>query len=215
VEIDLAEGHPDAALRRLRALESTGDLLPQESVLLARTLLAGGETNAADAVLLGLRDGVRTGVEVDVWVLSALVADRLREDNRALEALQRAVQLARSEGIRRPFVTVAPEHVRRLLGHLQQVDPVADAFVRELVASLTSDGQPQIVAGFLTENLTDREMSVLRYLPSMMTNEEIAAELYVSVNTVKAHLKRIYRKLGVVSRREAVRRAHDLGVIRA
>ena len=214
-EIDLAEGHPDAALRRLRVLESTGDLLPQESVLLARTLLAGGETNAADAVLLELRDGVRTGVEVDVWVLSALVADRLREDNRALEALQRAVQLARSEGIRRPFVTIAPEHVRRLLGHLQQVDPVADAFVRELVSGLTPDGQPQVAAGTLSENLTDRELSVLRYLPSMMTNEEIAAELYVSVNTVKAHLKRIYRKLGVVSRREAVRRAHDLGMIRA
>ena len=106
-------------------------------------LLAGGETSAADAVLLELRDGERTGVEVDVWVLSALVADRMREDNRALDALQRAVELARGEGIRRPFVDLAPEHVRRLLGHLQQVDPGADAFVRELVDELTvADGAP-------------------------------------------------------------------------
>ena len=87
--------------------------------------------------------------------------------------------------------------------------------MRELVADLTPDEQPAIAVETLTENLTDRELSVLRYLPSMMTNEEIAAELFVSVNTVKAHLKRIYRKLGVVSRREAVRRAHELGMIRA
>ena len=85
----------------------------------------------------------------------------------------------------------------------------------ELVADLTADDRPLVAAETLSEHLTDRELSVLRYLPSMMTNEEIAAELFVSVNTVKAHLKRIYRKLGVVSRREAVRRAHDLGMIRA
>ena len=80
-----------AALHKLRLLESSGGLLPAERFCLARALLAAGETHAADAVLLELRDGERTGVEVDVWVLSALVADRLREDNRALDALQRAV----------------------------------------------------------------------------------------------------------------------------
>ena len=53
---------------------------------------------------------------------------------------------------------------------------------------------------------------MLRYLPTMMTNAEIASELYVSVNTVKAHLKRIYRKLGVVSRRQAAR-ARALGLL--
>ena len=214
-EIDLAEGDHASALHKLRVLEATGGLLPAEKFCLARALLAGGETNAADAVLLELRDGERTGVEVDVWVLSALVADRLREDNRALDALQRAVELARSEGVRRPFVALAPEHVRRLLGHLQQVDPGSDAFVRELVAELTPEDRGVLTVETLSENLTDRELSVLRYLPSMMTNEEIAGELFVSVNTVKAHLKRIYRKLGVVSRREAVRRAHELGMIGA
>ena len=55
--------------------------------------------------------------------------------------------------------------------------------------------------------LTDRELSVLQFLPTMMTNGEIAADLYVSVNTVKAHLKRIFLKLEVTSKRQAVQRA--------
>jgi LuxR family maltose regulon positive regulatory protein len=213
-EIDLADGRHVDALHKLRALEANGGLLAEEKVCLARALLGGGWVNAADAVLLELRDGQRTGVDVEVWILSALVADRLREDNRALDALTHAVELARGEDVRRPFMILAPEQVRRLLGHLQQVDPGADTFVRELVADLTHD-ERTTTPETLTENLTDRELSILRYLPSMMTNEEIAGELFVSVNTVKAHLKRIYRKLGVVSRREAVRRAHDLGMIRA
>ena len=53
-------------------------------------------------------------------------------------------------------------------------------------------------------SLTDRELAVLQLLPSMMSNEQIARELFVSVNTVKVHLKSLYRKLGVGSRREAV-----------
>jgi LuxR family transcriptional regulator, maltose regulon positive regulatory protein len=54
---------------------------------------------------------------------------------------------------------------------------------------------------------------ILRVLPTMMTNTEIASELYVSVNTVKAHLKHIYRKLGVDTRRQAVHRARELGLL--
>ena len=54
---------------------------------------------------------------------------------------------------------------------------------------------------------------MLRYLPTMMSNHEIAAELFVSVNTVKTHLKTIYRKLDVADRREAVRRARELQLL--
>jgi LuxR family transcriptional regulator, maltose regulon positive regulatory protein len=61
--------------------------------------------------------------------------------------------------------------------------------------------------------LTDRELSVLRFLPSRFTNAEIAGECFMSVNTVKAHLKRIYAKLGVPSRAAAVERARLLGLL--
>jgi predicted transcriptional regulator len=53
----------------------------------------------------------------------------------------------------------------------------------------------------------------LRYLPTLLSSTEIAGELFVSVNTVKSHLKGVYRKLGVGNRREAVERARDLGLI--
>jgi len=59
-----------------------------------------------------------------------------------------------------------------------------------------------------------RELEVLRYLPSMLTAGEIAGELYVSVNTIKAHLRSIYRKLDVSRRQEAVLRAYECGVLR-
>ena len=59
----------------------------------------------------------------------------------------------------------------------------------------------------------DRELMVLEHLPSMSSNAEIAEEMYVSVNTIKAHLKSLYRKLEVSSRRAAVRRARELNLI--
>ena len=61
--------------------------------------------------------------------------------------------------------------------------------------------------------LTDRELSVLLFLPTMMTFGEIADELYVSINTVKSHVRSIYSKFDVTSRRHAVQRAHDLGLL--
>jgi LuxR family maltose regulon positive regulatory protein len=72
------------------------------------------------------------------------------------------------------------------------------------------DGRPLAI---LPEPLSEREAAVLRFLPTMMSNQEIATELFVSVNTVKTHLKAIYRKLDVADRREAIRRARDLTLL--
>ena len=70
-----------------------------------------------------------------------------------------------------------------------------------------------VAARTLVEPLSDRELSVLRFLPSRMSNREIGTELFVSHNTVKSHLKAIYRKLGADGRDDAVRRARQHGLI--
>ncbi len=68
-------------------------------------------------------------------------------------------------------------------------------------------------ASGLVEELTDRELAVLRYLPSPMSQREIASELYVSLNTVKTHCKAIYRKLAVGDRKAAVQAARDINLL--
>jgi LuxR family maltose regulon positive regulatory protein len=68
-------------------------------------------------------------------------------------------------------------------------------------------------ADVLVEQLTEREMAVLRYLPTPMSQRDIAAELYVSLNTVKTHCGAIYRKLAVRDRKSAVQAARDLDLL--
>ena len=65
----------------------------------------------------------------------------------------------------------------------------------------------------MPEPITIRETVVLRYLPTLLTMNDIARELSVSPNTVKSHLRHIYRKLDVGSRRDAVRQARRLGLL--
>jgi LuxR family maltose regulon positive regulatory protein len=65
----------------------------------------------------------------------------------------------------------------------------------------------------LAETLTAQEMTVLGYLPSWISNAGIAERLGVSLNTIKTHMKHIYRKLGVADRREAVEVARSLGLL--
>ena len=65
----------------------------------------------------------------------------------------------------------------------------------------------------LIDPLSDRELTVLRYLASTLSNAEIASELYVSVSTVKTHQRAVYRKLSAGGRRDAVRRARTLSLL--
>jgi LuxR family maltose regulon positive regulatory protein len=83
--------------------------------------------------------------------------------------------------------------------------------LRRLVADEGDRGTPAVA---MIEPLTERERDVLRFLPSRLTVREIADELYVSVNTVKFHLRVIYRKLGVNSRAEAATVARQLTNVR-
>ncbi|MEZ5376142.1 MAG: LuxR C-terminal-related transcriptional regulator [Acidimicrobiales bacterium] len=88
------------------------------------------------------------------------------------------------------------------------VDPgIAGRYLRRVEARYGKAERPMVDA--LVEDLTERELAVLRYLPSRLSQREIASELYVSLNTVKTHCKAIYRKLGVAGRTSAVQAARD------
>jgi LuxR family maltose regulon positive regulatory protein len=67
--------------------------------------------------------------------------------------------------------------------------------------------------GRLFEELTDRELSMLRALQGPLSQREIGQELYLSLNTVKGYTRSLYRKLDVASRLDAVRRGRELGLI--
>ena len=87
--------------------------------------------------------------------------------------------------------------------------------VGELVETIERRGRPARRAApeLLSEPLSEREQAILAYLPTMMSNQEIAGTLMISVNTVKTHLKAIYRKLDASGRREAVHRGRELGLM--
>jgi DNA-binding CsgD family transcriptional regulator len=110
---------------------------------------------------------------------------------------------ARDEGHVRLFLD-AGRPTERLLRALHVAPgPYVQFLVRTAESTLHEAGSG--VAG-----LSERELEVVRYLPTSLSSGEIAARLYISLNTLKTHLRTIYRKLGVHGRREAVERARDL-----
>jgi LuxR family maltose regulon positive regulatory protein len=92
-----------------------------------------------------------------------------------------------------------PAAVRRLEG-------LEDRIGRDAVTTARAGGA-------LAEELTDRELAILKALRGPLTAREIGAEMYLSINTVKGYTKSLYRKLDVVTRADAVRRGHELGLI--
>ena len=127
------------------------------------------------------------------------------EEGRRSEAVERTLDLldiAAADGHRRAFLDLG-RPVDQLLRAALRARPSAD--LQALVAA--GNLRPHAAAG-----LSERELDVVRYLPTALSNAEIATQLYISLNTLKSHLASIYRKLGASDRREASRRAEELGL---
>jgi LuxR family maltose regulon positive regulatory protein len=205
-EADLAE----AALADGGRIATAAD-----GAALARLRLRAGDPAGAHAAAAPWLNAEATHygpTQVELWVLDALAHDAAADLPAATASLERALDVAEPQGIRRPFVELGP-HVATLLRRQLRQGTAHRSLVDDLLHELgrpQADGRPRTL---LLEPLSDREAAVLRFLPTMMSNGEIAAELFVSVNTVKTHLKSIYRKLDVPDRREAVRRARDLELL--
>jgi DNA-binding CsgD family transcriptional regulator len=124
----------------------------------------------------------------------------------------RPLDLAEHGEVRRSFLD-AGAPARSLLARYRQRVPTSWSYLDELLQASAESARVTVLEPRLIEHLTEREHTVLRYLPSLMTYEEIASDLYVSLNTVKTHAYGIFRKLGVTGRRQAVRSARELHLL--
>jgi LuxR family maltose regulon positive regulatory protein len=141
---------------------------------------------------------------IEANLLSALLAD---EHDRALSVrrLDAALDLLEATGIRAPFEMYADQVEPLLRRHAAAAGRHLGLTVGLLDRADSGAGGACVV-----EALTERELEILNHLPTLMSNVEVAESLHLSVNTVKSHLKAIYRKLGVEGRRQAVLRGREL-----
>lgn len=149
----------------------------------------------------------RAGVEQ--LILRSWLDARERGTGAGADAMHRALELASQHDLVAVFVRAGPE-VMRLIADLPGTSTPFRASVLERASLLR---RARASSPELAEQLTDRELEILAYLPTRMTNIELAARCYVSPNTIKTHMAHIYRKLAVPNRNSAVARAQDLGLI--
>lgn len=200
---------PDSAAALLAGLDE--DQVATQ-VLRARVALVEHDDRAAAAVLADLAPATTRRARVERSVLQALSV--LRHDvERANVHLRDALATGHPEGLVQTIVDQGPR-VHKLL---ESFAPDADhvGYVDDLLATARRSVGPAraLAPPALVEPLSSREVTVLRYLCSRLTYREIAAALYVSLNTLKTHVKSVYRKLGVASRDDAVDAGRRLGLI--
>lgn len=155
---------------------------------------------------------VLRGWLVQSLLLEAITSDGVGDDVAAEDALERALDIAEPDRVLLPFlVHPVPALLERYAGMLAaHANLIAEIFSLLVGRQPTAQDPPW---ESVHEPLTETEARVLRYLPTDLTKPEIANELYVSVDTIKTHVKHLYAKLDAHSRREAVRRARELGLL--
>ncbi len=222
----LAQGQLDEALRWAREQHLSADdelsyVREFDHITLAHVLMADhlqdrDGRSLADAarllhrLLAAAEEGGRAGRVIEILTLQAAVHEARGDRSAALTALERAVTLAEPEGYVRLFVEqggALPPLLRALARR-----PIAPRYAHRLLAATTTQPvgrEPQP----LVDPLSVRELEVLRLLASELDGPDIARQMVVSLNTVRTHTKSIYAKLGVNSRRAAVRRAEELDLL--
>ena len=208
-----------------KALDPHGELLYQyerDFITLARLFIAQGEFVKAIGFLQRLLESVEQGGriarEIEILSLQALSLHERGDIEQALIELEKALTLAEPGGFIRVFVDEGPPMAKLLYDALSR--GIAPDYVQRLLAAFPVDEPEQMLAYTIQsheaewiEPLTERELEVLQLIADGLTNQEIAAQLHLSLNTVKAHTRNIYGKLDVNSRTQAVAKARALGLI--
>jgi len=188
----------------------------QQAFILAGLRLAEGQPAQALALLTDLQADAqeqgRVRSQMDQLCLMALAYRAAGDLPQAREALSRALALGQPHGFRRLFL----DQGAGLAALLRETLPSLTArplslYAATLLHLFAPESAP--AAARLTEPLSAQELRVLRLLAAGLSNGEIARELVVSTNTVKTHVKSIYRKLDVNARDEATRMAKELKLL--
>jgi LuxR family maltose regulon positive regulatory protein len=162
-----------------------------------------------DGITAAAEAGKRIGATVEAELLLALAHDALGDHGAAASALDNALIQAAPHGYVRLFLDEGAPMVALL--QAAELSAEAAAYAQQILGTVHEHAPTRVRTG-LIEDLSARELDVLRLLRSDLSGPDIARELLVSLNTLRSHTKRIYAKLGVNSRREAIRRAGELGL---
>jgi LuxR family maltose regulon positive regulatory protein len=201
-----------AALDDERA--SSGEIRNARAVI----CLAEGDPAGALGTLHNVLDGTAP-VQGDVTVMEAhllagLAHRELGDQRAANQAAERALALAEADRLILPFAMTGSAGLLEALPRHETAHAALLADILDVLhgASPASSGQSRLPPA---EELSPGELRVLRYLPTNLSRPEIAGELSVSPNTVNAHIRSIYAKLGVRDRSSAVQRARELRLLAA
>jgi LuxR family transcriptional regulator, maltose regulon positive regulatory protein len=201
----LAVDDVDGVLAPLSTITgAVDDLPPEDRLIAAMAHLRRGAPDRAHELVESLRDvGVGPRLSIHALRIQALAVATTGDALRAADMRRQADRIARVAGLLNPVM-----HRRVAMPSVTS----GSAFRSPDDTLAPPPSAPSSPSGFAVEELTPREVAVLRMLPTS-TNGEIATQLYVSVNTVKTHLKNIYRKLDVASRAAAVQRGRAFGIM--
>ncbi|MGD0705116.1 MAG: LuxR C-terminal-related transcriptional regulator [Trebonia sp.] len=185
----------------------------------AKILLAGGDSAGALDEARACLDGPGAAAatlrdQIAALLTAAAASRRLGAADATAELLERALLIAEPHDAYRPFLDAGSGIHSAIAVLVPPTSPVAsfaarviERFVCQLPVASRDQGVPE------NSPLTASEVAVLRLLPSYLTNQEIAEQLFLSVNTVKTHLRSAYHKMGVTSRREAIARGRRLRLL--
>lgn len=202
------------------ALAAAGAVGPPVSLMtavaLAHAHLASQDSRAAACALAGASGGREAPeyVQLEARLIEAEIGYGAGQTERARRLLSHAFKLAGGERVLLPFalqrawIEPALRHDTGLAETFRRLFEPGEAAAAAPVQPTAGPAAPVVV-----EQLSGRELEVLRLVSQMLTTAEIADEMYLSVNTIKSHLKSIFRKLGTSHRGEAVRTAQRLALL--
>ena len=214
------QGRPDQALAWAARARARGD---RRARLPARVrardagpgALAGAEDRTAagflERLLTAAEAGGRHGTVLEILVLLAVARSSAATSARRWPPCPARSSSASQRDIARTFTDEGPTMASLLSAAAKR--GVARSYATRLLGSTNPAPRESARHEALVDPLSDRELDVLRLLASELSGPEIARHLVVSLNTVRTHTKNIYAKLGVGTRREAVRRADELGLL--